>query len=124
MPADPNADHSKPPCASPIAITPSPTSCATVMPFGPLAATRTGVPIGRSGTKPGGWTICTSAPSTSTASPRRRAFNARTYAATSAHVSGRWPSRTRPVKPVPTMTATRPGASASSVAIVDAVTIT
>ncbi len=47
-----------------------------------------------------------------------------TYVATSAHFNGRWPMANRPVKPVPTATATRPGpAMSTSVPIAAAVTI-
>src|SRR6266511_2894018 len=98
-------------------MTPSPSSPATRRPFGPLAATRIGTAIGGAGRKPAGGIIWTTAPSTSTCSPRSRARRLRTYHSTSRHGSGFWPRAMRPVKPVPIAATVRPGARPSSVAI-------
>ena len=83
-----------------------------------------GTSIGRSGAQPSGWRIAIIRPSTSTVSPRRSARNAPMYWSTRLHGSGRCPSMARAVNPVPTTTASRPGATCSMVAIADAVAST
>jgi hypothetical protein len=57
--------------------TPSPSSLATAVPFGPAAPTRIGISIGRGGPKSGYCIIRIGAPFHSTCSPRSSPRNAR-----------------------------------------------
>ncbi len=63
-------------------------------------------------------------PSHSVSWPASSARNAAAYAATSAHRAGRWASMSWLVKPEPSTTSVRPGASAASVASAPAVATT
>ncbi len=79
--------------------------------------------IGRGAPKPSGCSIRIGAPSHSTVSPASSPCTASTYSRTNVHGNGFWPSVSRPVKPDPIATFTRPGASSTSVPIAAAVTI-
>ena len=68
--------QSKPPIGNGAPNTPSPSSCAAAMPFGPAAAITIGTSIGRGGAKPSGCIICITPPSHSTCSPRSSARSA------------------------------------------------
>ena len=118
-----SVDHAKPP----VGVTermPSPSSRATASALGPRTANRNGTRIGRAGACPGPCSSRVAAPSTSTISPASSARSWRAYWATNAHEFGRCPIASRPVKPEPMPTLTRPGARSTRVAIAAAVTMT
>ena len=117
------AHQSNPATGVKLTVIPSAISLANACPRGPCAFTSTGTAMGRGGAKPSECSIRAAAPSTSTASPRSSAITWRTPPSNARRESIGWPIASRPVKPAPKATASRPGASSASVAMAAACVI-
>jgi len=108
----------------PVAVnSPSASSVATARPLGPNAEMRMGTSIGRAGACPSGCIIRIRLPCHVTAAPVSSPRNAATYSRRYDQLAGALPRARAPANPVPNATATRPGASAVSAAVAEALTI-